>query len=192
MVIVLKHTLKTFKLVIMLFLFIFGSFSTTKDSYAVSPLFVGFIIESSQIEGTSKGISLSKGETLTERDRPMLELKLENVTAKDLKIKKLFQTQNGMTTTVITSNDSVFIKNLTLTVTNADFTGTFLPEHGNIGLNNVKLLAHLVTTNDLSMSNFSLSFIEGGTVEMEPKSEQELLHIKAVLESSLMPVGTLR
>ncbi|MFJ7728812.1 hypothetical protein ACIQXV_22135 [Neobacillus sp. NPDC097160] len=115
----------------------------------------------------------------------MLELKFENASVKGLMIKKLVKTPNGIMTNIITSGDTVLFKNLSLYVTNPGEIETYTPANGNIGLKNVKLLAHAVTSDSSILPKYNLSFENGGENELEPKSEQELIQINAYLENLL-------
>jgi hypothetical protein len=182
MVIVLIRRNNTIKITIVLVLTLSWLFLLTKDSFASNPTIIGFIIEAKQMEGTMKNPVMITGDTSEQKDRPMLELKFENLTAKNLIIKKLVETPKGLITIKITHKDSALFNHLSLHITNAEFSEHYLPSAGNIGLKNVKLLAHQVTADNLSLPQFNLSFNEGGKVEMEPKSEEELLYMKAVLE----------
>jgi hypothetical protein len=185
MVIALKHRNNTYKLIIILVLTISGLFILTKDSFASNPTFVGFIIEASQMEGIMQDPAMITGDTSEQKDRPMLELKFQNLSADGLTIKKLVNTPKGIVTIDMTPKDTVLFNNISLNITNAVFSGNYLPINGNIGLKNVKLLAHRVTTDSSSLPQFNLSFDEGGQTEMDPKSEIELIHMKAVLEQLL-------
>ncbi|ETI66033.1 hypothetical protein [Neobacillus vireti] len=176
------HRNNTFKLIIVLVLTFSGVFFLTKDSFASNPTIIGFIIEAKQMEGTMKNPVMITGDTAEQKDRPMLELMFDNLSAKDLIIKKLVETPKGLITIEITHKDSALFNNLSLHVTNAEFSEHYLPSAGNIGLKNVKLLTHRVTADNLSLPQFNLILNEGGKVEMEPKSEEELLYMKAVLE----------
>lgn len=182
MVIVLIRRNNTIKITIVLVLTLSWLFLLTKDSFASNPTIIGFIIEAKQMEGTMKNPVMITGDTSEQKDRPMLELKFDNLTAKNLIIKKLVETPKGLITIEITHKDSALFNHLSLHITNAEFSEHYLPSAGNIGLKNVKLLAHQVTADNLSLPQFNLSFNEGGKVEMEPKSEEELLYMKAVLE----------
>ncbi|WHY87852.1 hypothetical protein QNH39_08480 [Neobacillus novalis] len=165
-----------------------GLFLLTKDSFASNPTIIGFIIEANQMEGTMKNPVMITGDTAEQKDRPMLELKFDNLSAKNLIIKKLVETPNDLITIEISHKDSALFNHLSLHVTNAEFSEHYLPSAGNIGLKNVKLLAHQVTADNLNLPQFNLSFNEGGKVEMEPKSEKELLYMKAVLEKLINSV----
>ncbi|WP_066065998.1 hypothetical protein [Neobacillus soli] len=125
------------------------------------------------------------GDTAEQKDRPMLELKFQNLSADGLMIKKLVKTSKGVITIDMSPEDAVFFNTLSLNVTNAGFGNSYLPTNGNIGLKDVKLLAHRVTSDSSSIPKFNLRFVEGGQVEMEPKSEEELLQLKAGLEQLL-------
>ncbi len=181
--IILKPTMRIYKLVFILFLFIFGLFITSKDSYATNPLTVGYIIESSQMEGTMKSLDLVTGESVDQKDRPMLEMKFENATVQDLKIRKLVQTPKGLVTTSVKSSGPIFFKTLNVKFSNAEnFQEVYLTDQGNLGLKGVNLLAHSITTDSTNLPQFEVVFNDGGDIEMMPKSEQELIELKAGLE----------
>jgi hypothetical protein len=186
-VIALRQRKLTYKLIIIFFLTISGWFVLIKNSYATSPIFIGFIIEASQMEGTMQSLTLTTGDTTLVKNAPMLDMKFEDASVKGLIIKKLVQTPDGIVTTNMTSQDTVLFKNLELKVTNATFEGTYIPERGNIGFKNVKLLAHNVTTDSSDLPKFNLNFTSGGQIEMEPKSEAELIQMKTSLEQLLIP-----
>ncbi|MFK9094504.1 hypothetical protein [Bacillus salipaludis] len=181
----MKQRRKPYRVIIILIIAISGFFIPTMNSFAVESTIIGFIIEANQLEGTINGVYLTNKETSNQLDRPMLELKFENASVKGLMIKKLVKTPNGFMTNIITSGDTVLFKNLSLYVTNPGEIQTYTPANGNIGLKNVKLLAHAVTSDSSILPKYNLSFENGGENELEPKSEQELIQIKAYLENSL-------
>jgi hypothetical protein len=182
MVMALKHRNSTYKIIIILITTLSALLFVTKDSYASNPSVVGFIIEASQMEGTLQTPEMSVGNTSIEKSRSMLNLTFENLTCKDLVIKKMVKTSKGIITTRMTSNDKILFENLSLSVTNAEYSEVYVPENGNIGFKNAKLLAHNVKTVSSTLPQFQLSFNEGGEVELAPKSEAELLQMKAGLE----------
>lgn len=175
----------TFKIIIILVLTFSGLFLLTKDSFASNPTIIGFIIEANKMEGTMQNPAMTVGNSAEQKERPMLELKFENLTAEGFIIKKLVQTPKGLITIDMTHKDAALFSNLSLNITNAGFSEHYVPSTGNIGLKNVKLLAHLVRTDSSVLPQFNLSFNNGGQVEMEPKSEGELLQTKALLEQLL-------
>ena len=185
MVIALKQKNNTYKFVVIVFLTICALIVPTKYSSASNQTIIGFIIETAQMEGTLHPPEMIVGDTSEQKDMPMLELTFENLSADGLIIKKIVKTSNGIITLDMTSKDSVLFNNLSLKVTNAEFGENYIPSKGNIGLKNVKLLTHSVTTVSSKLPFFSLSFNEGGQVEMEPKSKEELVYMKAVLEKLL-------
>lgn len=186
MVIALKQKNNTYKFVVIVFLTIGALIVPSKYSSASNQTIIGFIIEAAQMEGTLHPPEMIVGDTTEQKDLPMLELTFENLSADGLIIKKLVNTPNGMITLDMTSKDSVLFNNLTLKVTNAVFGGNYFPSKGNIGLKNVKLLTHSVTTDSSNLPQFNLTFNEGGQVEMEPKSKEELVYMKAVLEKLII------
>ncbi len=158
-----------------------------KNSLAVNPVSIGFMIEAAQMEGDIQELDLINGETLDQKERPMLEMNFAVVSAEGLSIKKLVQTKEGTITTEITAKKNVLFKKLKLKVTNATFSGTYVPEQGVLGLKNVKLLVHNITTESSNLPQFNLEFKAGGEVELKPKSKQELIQIKSLLESLVKP-----
>ncbi|MEH7331990.1 hypothetical protein V7161_05085 [Neobacillus drentensis] len=174
-----------YKFVIIFFLLIGGLLIPNKVSFASNSTIIGFIIEAKQMDGTMNVPSMITGDTSQQKDLPMLEIKFKNLTAEGLTIKKLVKTPNGIVTLNMTPNETVHFDNLSLSVTNAEFTENYLPDNGNIGLKNVKLLAHKITTGNSNLPQFKLSFYEGGQVELEPKAEAELIQMQTVLEGLL-------
>lgn len=184
-VIDLKQRRKLFRIGLILIIAMSGFLIPTNHSSAVESTIIGFVIEADQLEGTIKGANLINGETADRPSRPMLELKFEHTTVKGLKIKKLVKTPNGIVTNIISSGDTVLFNNLSLSVTNPGDIETYTPANGNIGLKNVKLLAHLVTSDRSILPKFNLSFEEGGKVELEPMNETELNLVKSNIETIL-------
>lgn len=185
MVIALKQTNNTYKFVIIIFLIFCGLMVPTKGSYASNSTIVGFIIEASQMEGVMQDPTMIVGDTIEQRDRPMLALTFNNLSADGLIIKKLVKTPKGIVTIDMAPKGEVLFNNLKLIVTNAVYSENYIPANGNIGLKNVKLLAHRVTTDSSSLPQFNLIINEGGQVEMEPKSEEELIQMQALLKKLL-------
>ncbi|WP_462413357.1 hypothetical protein [Neobacillus sp. Marseille-QA0830] len=181
--ITLKQTIKSRKQVIILILLILVFMIPTKHSMAVSESTIGFIIEASQMEGISQGLFLTAGETADQKARTMLEFKFADCSVQGLTIKKLVRTQNGIVTTKITSKDAVLFKTLSLKVTNAEFKEIYSPTLGKIGFHDIKLLAHDVQTNDADLPQFGLEFQTEGSLELQPKNEQELQTMKSTLEN---------
>jgi hypothetical protein len=182
MVMALKQRNYTYKYLIIVFLTFCAVFVPTHDSLASNPTVIGFIIEAKQLEGTIQEPKLVVGNTTDEKERSMLELTIENVKSEDLIIKKLVKTPQGFITLQMTSKDTILLKNLNIKVTNAEFSEHYIPITGNIGLKQVKLLAHSITTDSSTLPQFNLDFHGNGQVEMEPKSKEELNVIKAVLD----------
>ncbi|MEH7076152.1 hypothetical protein [Neobacillus drentensis] len=173
----------SYKFIIILVLMVCGLLIPTKDSFASNPKIIGFIIEAAQMEGSMEEPVMVTGDTAEQKDRPMLELNFSQLKAEGLSIKKLVQSPKGIVTIDMSPKETVLFNNLALQVTNAEFTENYLPADGNIGLKNIKLLAHHVSANNSNLPQFSLNINEGGQVEMEPKSEEELLQMKAFLKS---------
>ncbi|EKN68765.1 hypothetical protein BABA_11951 [Neobacillus bataviensis LMG 21833] len=185
-VIDLKQRRKLFRIGLIFIIAMSGFLIPTNHSSAVESILIGFVIEADQLEGTIKGTNLINGETADQPSRPMLELKFEHTTVKGLKIKKLVKTPNGIVTNIISSGDTVLFNNLSLSVTNPGEFETYTPASGNIGLKNVKLLAHLVTSDHSILPKFNLSFEEGGKVELEPMNETVLKMVKSNIETILI------
>ncbi|MDN3015004.1 hypothetical protein PH210_02150 [Paenibacillus sp. BSR1-1] len=185
MVMALKCRSNAYKFVIIFFLIIGGLLIPNKVSFASNSTIIGFMIEAAQMDGTMSGPSMIAGDTSQQKDLPMLELNFKDLTAEGLTIKKLVKTPNGIVTLNMTPNETVHFDNLSLNVTNAEFTENYLPDNGNIGLKNVKLLAHKITTGNSNLPQFKLSFNEGGQVELEPEAEAKLIQLKTVLEGLL-------
>ncbi|MGG3469905.1 hypothetical protein ABES02_20765 [Neobacillus pocheonensis] len=175
----------SYKFVIIFILIICGLMIPTRDSFASSSTIIGFIIEASQMEGTMMAPSMIVGDTTEQKDRPMLGLKFENLSVDGLMIKKLVKTPNGIVTIGMTPKETVHFDNLNLSVTNAVFTESYPPANGNIGLKDVKLLAHNVSTDNSNLPQFKLSINQGGQVELDPKSEAELIEMKLFLDGLL-------
>ncbi|MBV7503988.1 hypothetical protein KW850_01740 [Bacillus sp. sid0103] len=171
-----------YKFLIILVLIIGGLLIPSKDSFASNSTIIGFIIVASQMEGTMEDPVIITGDTAEQKDRPMLELKFENLSAEGLSIKKLVQSPKGIVTIDMSPKDTVLFNSLSLQVTTAEFSEHYLPATGNIGFKNIKLLAHRVTANHSSLPQFHLKFNEGGEVELEPKSEEELIQMKTTLK----------
>jgi hypothetical protein len=165
-----------------LILIISGLLLSTKDSFASDPKIIGFVIEATQMEGTMQEPTITAGDTTEQKNQPMLELKFENLSAEGLTIKKLIKSPKGIETIEMSPEDKVLFSNLSLKVTNAQFSENYLPTTGNFGIKNIKLLAHSVTANHSILPQFKLSLNEGGQVEMESKSEEELLQMKTYLQ----------
>lgn len=179
----LKQRNNPYKLSIILFLTFCVLMIPTKDSFASNPPIMGFIIEAKQMEGTLQEPELVVGDTTGEKDRAMLELVFDQINSDDLVIKKLVATPKGIITLQMTAKNDIQFKNLKLKVTNAIFQEHYVPANGNIGLKDVKLLVHSVTTDNSSLPQFNLSYHEMGQVEIEPKSKEELLYMKTVLDN---------
>ncbi|MEH7096257.1 hypothetical protein [Neobacillus vireti] len=128
---------------------------------------------------------MTTGDTTEKKNQPMLEMKFDNLHADGLVIKKVMKTKNGLISIDMIPNESVNFKNLSVKITNADLAEPYLPKNGNIGLKNVKLLAHNVTTDSSALPKLNVSFSSNGVVEMEPKNEQELIQTKDLLEQIL-------
>src|SRR4051812_3192178 len=97
MVIALKRNYIN-KFIIILVLIISGLLIPTKDSFASNPTIIGFIIEATQMEGTMEDPVMITDDTADQKDRPMLELKFVNLSAKGLIIKKLVKSPKGIVT----------------------------------------------------------------------------------------------
>jgi hypothetical protein len=170
------------KFIIILVLIISCLLIPTKNSLASSPIIIGFIIEAAQMEGTMQEATMTTGDTAEHQHQPMLELTFEDLSADGLIIKKVVKSPKGIVTIDMSPEDKVLFNTLSLQVTNAQFSESYLPTTGNIGLKNIKLLAHHVTANHSNLPQFKLRFNDGGQVEMESKSEEELLQMKAYLQ----------
>ena len=181
MVIALERN-NIYKFLIILVLILGGLFIPTKDSFASNTIVIGFIIEADQIEGTLEEPVIITEDTAAQKARPMLKLKFENLSAEGLRIKKLVQSPKGIVTIDMNPKETVIFNNLTLHVTNTEFAEHYLPVSGNIGFKKIKLLAHRVTANNSNLPQFQLGFNEGGEVELEPKSEDELIQMKTNLK----------
>lgn len=137
------------------------------------------------MEGTLKEINMTTGDTTEQKNQPMLEMKFDTLHADGLVIKKVIKSRNGLISIEMIPNESVNFKNLSVKITNAEMAEPYLPKNGNIGLKNVKLLAHNVTTDSSDLPKLNVNFNSNSEVEMEPKNEQGLIQTKALLEQIL-------
>jgi hypothetical protein len=171
------------KLVMISAMSLSGLLTLTKDSFASNSTVVGFIIEAKQMEGTMTSPSIALGDTLDQKSMPMLEMNFENLASDGLIIKKIISTPNGEAIINMSSQDTAHFSNLKLLTTNAEFSESYKPTNGNIGFKNIKILAHFVSANDNSLPKFQLSFDDRIDSQLTPKSESELIQMKALLDS---------
>lgn len=181
MVIVLNR--KTiFKFVIICFFTISGLLILTKDSFASNSTIVGFMIEADKMEGAMQSPSVVTDNTTVQKDQPMLELNFDSLSADGLTIKKIMKTPEGTVSITISSKDPALFTNLKVKASNAEFSSVYKPEKENIGFNNIKILAHSVTTEKSSFPQFSFSFNDQSASQLQPKTEEELGQMKALLD----------
>ncbi|MCL6571375.1 MAG: hypothetical protein K6T88_06765 [Bacillus sp. (in: Bacteria)] len=114
-------------------------------------------------------------DTTLQKESPILELKFKQLSIEGLLIKKIIYHTEGIVTIDITPKDAVSFDNVSLNVTNSFLSENYHLANGNIGLKNVKLMVHSVTTESSFLRKFNLSYDDGGQVEPYPKSEQEPL-----------------
>jgi hypothetical protein len=184
MVMVLSRN-RMIKFAIICFFTISGLLFLTKDSFASNSTVVGFMIEADQMEGTIQGTELVTGDTADQQGRPMLELRFGDISAQGMVIKKIVNTPNGIVTINMTSKDTAVFNNVKIKVTNAVFSKNYKPESGNIGFEDVKLLAHMITSDSTSLPQFDLSFNEGSQLQLDSLNAEGLIQLKASLESLL-------
>ncbi|MBS4174546.1 hypothetical protein [Bacillus sp. FJAT-49736] len=136
----------------------------------------GFVIEADRVEGILGLPGIVSGETTSNQNKLMLRLSFIKATIYGLTITKVINTSSGPMTIQFKSTGPVELKNMAVDVTKIEFGGIYLPNNiGEIGMKNVRLVAHKQTAENADLPDLVASLSEQGvTVDTSSDSDENL------------------
>ncbi len=163
----------------------------TNISVAESPVTDGFIIEADRVEGAMLPPGITAGDTATKQNQVMLRLQYADVTIYGLKITKVLQTPEGPVTIHMNAPGPIQLKNMRVDATKVNFGGIYVPEKaGQIGMKNVRLVAHQQLADNADLPGLNLS-METGAADIDTSgSDEETLRKQADQLTQLLQGGT--
>lgn len=163
----------------------------TNISVAESPVTDGFIIEADRVEGVMLPPGITAGNTATKQNQVMLRLQYADVTIYGLKITKVLQTPGGPVTIHMNAPGPIQLKNMRVDATKVDFGSIYVPEKaGQIGMKNVRLVAHQQLADNADLPGLNLS-METGAADIDTSgSDEETLRKQADQLTQLLQGGT--
>ncbi|MFB7304733.1 hypothetical protein [Heyndrickxia sporothermodurans] len=152
-----------------LILYILCSGTWIHPSIAKSSSSEGFIIEADRVEGVISLPSIVTGETSHSPKKVMLRLCFAKSTIYGMKLSKV---NNGITMQM-TSSGPDELSMMCADVTKLSFDEIYITRVGEIGLKNVRLVAHKQTANLASLPNLDVRFVQNN-FHTTPDSEEHL------------------
>ncbi|ANB59855.1 hypothetical protein [Anoxybacteroides amylolyticum] len=171
------------RFIVIIFLIFTSGVLFVRQGSATTPTVVGFVIEATQLEGTLKSVSLGTGDTAEQPNTPILSLSLEQIVANGLTIRKIVRTPSGNITVRMTSSDVATFRQLTVQLSNAQFSEVYQPTDGKIGFKQLKMLAHRIVSDDVKLPQLLITLESGGEAEITPANEEALAQMKKTLET---------
>lgn len=163
----------------------------TNISVAESPATDGFIIEADRVEGVMLPPGIVTGNTATKQNQVMLRLQYADVTIYGLKITKVLQTPEGPVTIHMNAPGPIQLKNMKDDATKVDFGSIYVPEKaGQIGMKNVRLVAHQQLADNADLPGLDLSMETGAANIDTSSSDEETLRKQADQLTQLLKGGT--
>ncbi|AEP01137.1 hypothetical protein Bcoa_1950 [Heyndrickxia coagulans 36D1] len=163
----------------------------TNISVAESPATDGFIIEADRVEGVMLPPGITAGDTATKQNQVMLRLQYADVTIYGLKITKVLQTPGGPVTIHMNAPGPIQLKNMKADATKVDFGSIYVPEKaGQIGMKNVRLVAHQQLADNADLPGLDLSMETGAANFDTSGSDEETLRKQADQLTQLLKGGT--
>lgn len=163
----------------------------TNISVAESPATDGFIIEADRVEGVMLPPGIVTGNTATKQNQVMLRLQYADVTIYGLKITKVLQTPEGPVTIHMNAPGPIQLKNMKADATKVDFGSIYVPEKaGQIGMKNVRLVAHQQLADNADLPGLDLSMETGAANIDTSGSDEETLRKQADQLTQLLKGGT--
>nr|WP_207368764.1 hypothetical protein [Heyndrickxia coagulans] len=163
----------------------------TNISVAESPATDGFIIEADRVEGVMLPPEITAGDTAIKQNQVMLRLQYADVTIYGLKITKVLQTPEGPVTIHMNAPGPIQLKNMKDDATKVDFGSIYVPEKaGQIGMKNVRLVAHQQLADNADLPGLDLSMETGAANIDTSSSDEETLRKQADQLTQLLKGGT--
>lgn len=163
----------------------------TNISVAESPATDGFIIEADRVEGVMLPPGITAGDTAIKQNQVMLRLQYADVTIYGLKITKVLQTPEGPVTIHMNAPGPIQLKNMKDDATKVDFGSIYVPEKaGQIGMKNVRLVAHQQLADNADLPGLDLSMETGAANIDTSGSDEETLRKQADQLTQLLKGGT--
>ncbi|AJH78469.1 hypothetical protein I6J17_12435 [Heyndrickxia coagulans] len=163
----------------------------TNISVAESPATDGFIIEADRVEGVMLPPEITAGDTAIKQNQVMLRLQYADVTIYGLKITKVLQTPEGPVTIHMNAPGPIQLKNMKDDATKVDFGSIYVPEKaGQIGMKNVRLVAHQQLADNADLPGLDLSMETGAANIDTSGSDEETLRKQADQLTQLLKGGT--
>ncbi len=175
----------------MITILIIGAAISPHKSHADSSLSMnGFVIEADRVEGVMGIPLIRNSETTTQKNKLMLRLTFQKATIYGLTITKELNTPNGPVTIQFKSTGPVELSNMAVDVTKVEFGGIYLPNQlGELGMKNVRLVAHKQTADDAILPALVASMEERAanvdtTSDSDENLEKQADLFKKILEDS--------
>lgn len=164
--------------IIMITVLILGTAISPKKLHADAsvPMIDGFVIEADKVEGVMGIPGIMNGETTTQKNKLMLRLTFSKATIYGLTITKVLNTPNGPVTIQFKSTGPVELTNMAVDVTKIEFSGIYLPNKlGELGMKNVRLVAHKQTADEAILPALVASLEEqGANLDTTSDSDENL------------------
>ena len=134
----------------------------------------GFIIEADAVEGVMGVPELVNGETSTSQNKLMLRVNYTHARIIGLKLTKVLNTPSGPVTIQMKANEPVELNQMSVDATKLEFGGIYVPKIGEIGMKNVRLVAHKQTAGTADLKGLNVSFVSNAAVDTKSVSDDAL------------------
>jgi hypothetical protein len=134
----------------------------------------GFIIEADAVEGVMGVPELVNGETSTSQNKLMLRVNYTHARIIGLKLTKVLNTPSGPVTIQMKASEPVELNQMSVDTTKLEFGGIYVPKIGEIGMKNVRLVAHKQTAETADLKGLNVSFVRNAAADTSSDSDDAL------------------
>ncbi|MED1203349.1 hypothetical protein [Heyndrickxia acidicola] len=134
----------------------------------------GFIIEADAVEGVMGIPELVSGETSSSSNQLMLRIHYTHARIIGLKLTKVLNTPSGPVTIQMKASQPVELNQMSVDATKLEFGGIYVPKVGEIGMKNVRLVAHKQTADTADLNGLNVSFVSNASADTTADSDDAL------------------
>lgn len=134
----------------------------------------GFIIEADAVEGVMGVPELVSGETSSSSNQLMLRIHYTHARIIGLKLTKVLNTPSGPVTIQMKASQPVELNQMSVDATKLEFGGIYVPKIGEIGMKDVRLVAHKQTADTADLNGLNVSFVSNASADTTADSDDAL------------------
>jgi hypothetical protein len=149
----------------------------------------GFIIEADAVEGVMGVPEIINGETSTSQNKLMLRVNYTHARIIGLKLTKVLNTPSGPVTIQMKASGPVELNRMSVDTTKLEFGGIYVPKIGEIGMKDVRLVAHKQTAGTADLKGLNVSFVKAASVDTTSDSDDALKSLSDKLTELISAKG---